>query len=273
MRRTVVLAVWMVSDLLLFLAAYALAYFVRVGWIFSTDFPVVEYMSIAAVVAPLWLSVMAVTRTFTLTRTQATIRNLSYILYACIVGGALFALTYFFTVGLFFSRLLLLLALLFSTLIIGLWHVAFERIARGILRRDPPAFPTLVIGVTRESQRLIRALNAHRNPIRPVAVLDGEGSREKEIDGVPVLGKLNLLEETIRTYRPTHLIQCSDLEHSLNLLGVCRQHHMTYVLLPSLLGIVEGDERIERLEGWAVTMVKPHGRKRSLLQRLGFHRP
>jgi hypothetical protein len=47
------------------------------------------------------------------------------------------------------------------------------------------------------------------------------------------------------------------LEQSLNLLSACRRRGITYILLPSVLGIVERDERIESLEGYAVTMVQP----------------
>ena len=71
------------------------------------------------------------------------------------------------------------------------------------------------------------------------------------------MGKLNKLEDVLNEKRITHLIQCSDLEQSLNLLGACRQKGIHYILLPSVLGIVERDERVESLEGHPVTMVSP----------------
>jgi len=74
---------------------------------------------------------------------------------------------------------------------------------------------------------------------------------------VPVEGKLNKLEEVIKKYGITHLIQCSDLEQSMNLLSACRSHGITYMMLPSVLGIVEGDERTEILEGRSMTTVRP----------------
>ena len=117
-------------------------------------------------------------------------------------------------------------------------------------------FPTLIIGVTRESKRLVELLNKGRSPLKPVAILDGRGTKETEIDGVPVRGKLNKLDDVINE-GITHLIQCSDLEQSLNLLSACRKSRITYMLLPSVLGIVERDERIESLEGQPVTMVAP----------------
>jgi hypothetical protein len=88
-------------------------------------------------------------------------------------------------------------------------------------------------------------------------VLDGQGIKDTEIDGVPVRGKLDKLEETLVHEHITHLIQCSNLEQTMNLLSACRNRGITYILLPSVLGIVERDERVESLEGHAVTVVRP----------------
>jgi hypothetical protein len=41
------------------------------------------------------------------------------------------------------------------------------------------------------------------------------------------------------------------------LLSACRRRCITYILLPSVLGIIERDERIESLDGFAVTIVRP----------------
>jgi hypothetical protein len=63
------------------------------------------------------------------------------------------------------------------------------------------------------------------------------------------MGKLNKLEDVIKEHRITHVIQCANLEHTLNLLSACRHHRITYMLMPTVLGIVEGDERVELIEG------------------------
>ena len=256
MRYRVLICVWLLTDVCVFLSAFAAAYFLRVGLIFSTDFPFTSYMIVAVSVCPLWLILLLMTRTFALTRSQTSKRNLAYILYAAAVGTALFALSYYFLYGLFFSRKLLIYAGILTALFSWIWHILFGHILRVMLRKDPPAFPTLIVGVTRESEALIKRLNRQQNPLKPVAILDGRGSKETSIDGVPVRGKLNKLEEVLQE-GITHLIQCSDLEQSLNLLGVCRQKGITYILLPSVLGIVERDERVESLEGQPVPMVDP----------------
>jgi len=256
-RYRTLLNLWLLSDLALFVGAYMAAYLCRVGWILSTDFPLDKHITVAAIIAPLWLIVLITTRTFSLTRNQATLHNAAYIIYAAVMGTALFTLTYYFLYGAFFSRLLLVYAMVFTILFTIVWHVLFEKILRSALRKDPAVFRALIIGVTRESKRLIQTLNDTKNPITPVAILDGRGTKEKEIAGVPVKGKLNKLEDVLQEDKITHLIQCSDLEQSLNLLGACRKQGITYMLLPSVLGIVERDERVESLEGQPVTMVAP----------------
>lgn len=255
MRHRFLLGIWLITDLLVFVGAYALAYFTRVGFIFSSDFPFDLFMTAVCMTAPLWLIVLMTTRTFALTRRQLTVRNAAYISYCALVGVALFTLVYYFQYNAFFSRLLLVSAFIYSTGLVWIWHVIFECILRNRLRAATQ-FPTLVVGVTRESRELIAKLNKEKSPLTPVAVLDGRGCKDAEIDGVPVRGKLNKLEDVLAE-GITHLIQCSDLEQSLNLLSACRQKKITYMVLPSVFGIVERDEKIETLEGQPVTMVSP----------------
>ncbi|OIO55744.1 hypothetical protein AUJ46_00415 [Candidatus Peregrinibacteria bacterium CG1_02_54_53] len=259
-RPRFLLLLWLLSDLLLFVGLYTLAYFMRVGWILSSNFPLRPFLISSLLVAPIWLLVLGTTRTFALTRNQRTIRNAAYIAYAALVGVALFTLAFYFRYKTSFqgvSRLLLLEAFILTAGGTWTWHLIFDLLRRMALRRSPPSFPTLIVGLTRESKTLIRQLNQHRNPLVPVAILDGQGTKESEIDGVPVCGKLDRLEETLQQKEITHLVQCSTLEQSLNLLSACRRRGITYILLPSVLGIVERDEHVESLEGLPVTVVRP----------------
>ncbi len=257
MRRGILLVVWLLTDLLLFVGLYALAYFLRVGFIFSTDFPFDRFLTAVILVAPAWLAMLIGTRTFALLRAQRSIRTFAYIVFAGVGGAALFSLLYYFLFGAFFSRALLGVALLLSIAVTWAWHLCFGFVARRLMHREPVTYPTLIVGATREAASLIRALQERLSPLKPVAVLDGKGTKDAAIEGVPVLGKLNKLEETLEKHRITHLIQCSDLEQSMNLLSACRKRGITYMLLPSILGIIERDERIETLENRSVTTIRP----------------
>lgn len=257
MRRAVLLILWLITDILIFIGAYVLAYFLRVGWIVSTDFPLNLFLRTVYTVAPLTIAVMAQLGVFRLMRLQGSKRNIAHIIFAAAMGSALFTLTYYFLYVDFFSRLLLVYAFILSGGFLTVWHIGFEQVIRKFLRTGHPLYPTLIIGTTREAAALIKTLNDQRNPLTPVVILDGRGSNEKEINGVPVEGKLNKLEETITKYRITHLIQCSDLEQSINLLSACRNRNINYILLPSVLGMVDNNETIESIEGRQVAMVRP----------------
>jgi FlaA1/EpsC-like NDP-sugar epimerase len=257
MRRPILLLLWLLSDLAIFVGAYVLAYFLRVGWIVSTDFPLDRFVQTVLLISPLCVGVLAFLGVFRLMRSQGQPRNIMHIVFSCIMAGAFFTLTYYFLYTAFFSRLLLVYAFVLSSAALVIWHIGYERVMRRVLRLGRPVYPTLIIGATREAGRMIKILNQQRSPLAPVAILDGHGAKETELEGVPVEGRLNKLEETIKKHRITHLIQCSDAEQALNLLSVCRNHRINYILLPSVLGMVEGNERIESIEGQQVTSVHP----------------
>lgn len=257
MRRALLLVLWLITDILIFVGAYVLAYFLRVGWIVSTDFPLSLFLQTVCIVAPITIAVLAVLGVFRLMRNQEGKRNIAHIVFACAMGLALFTLTYYFLYVDFFSRLLLVYAFVLSTGFLVVWHIGFEQVMRKFLRMGHPLFPTLIVGMTREAAQLIQTLNDERSPLTPVAILDAKGTKEVQVGGVPVEGKLNKLEETITKYHITHLIQCSDLEQSINLLSACSNRDITYILLPSVLGMVNNNESIESIEGRQVAMVRP----------------
>lgn len=256
-RHQALVVLWLASDAALFIGTYALAYILRVGWILSTDFPLGRLLLVVAGVAPFWLVILIALGVFHPLRNQRTLATFSHITTAALLGASLFTLGYYFRFTVFFSRLLLIEAFLLSSIILFGWHVLMQSIVRRALRTPPPGFPTLIIGATREAARLIATLERERSPLTPVGILDSRSIRETQIAGVPVLGKLNMLDSVLAEQRITHLIQCSDVEHTINLLGACRARSITYMLLPSVLGIVERDERIESLEGFPVTVVRP----------------
>lgn len=257
-RHQALVVLWLGSDAVLFIGAYVLAYVLRVGWILSTDFPLGRLLVIATGVAPFWLLILIAFGVFHSLRNQKTFITFLHIATAALLGVALFTLSYYFRFTVFFSRLLLIEAFLFSSITLWVWHIVMQRIVRRVLRTPPPRFPTLIIGATREAARLLSTLEREQSPLTPVGILDSRNVRESCIAGIPVLGKLNMLDTILTEKRITHLIQCSDVEHTINLLSACRTHDITYMLLPSVLGIVERDERIESLEGFPVTVVRPH---------------
>lgn len=259
-RRILLTALWLLSDALIYCAAYALAYFIKVGWIFSSDLPFRGYMTAVLLTVPGWLFVMTTMRNFALSRTQSSPKTGAYIAYASVIGMAGFTLVFYFLGKTLFSRELLVLAGALSGAWTWAWHVVFDHIQRSLLRAGSPTYPLLVIGTNREAQRVVAELTKAKSPLKPVAILSGKSGGPKELSGVPVLGRLDKLEETLKEKHITHLLQCDQLEQSINLASVCRSHHITYLLLPYVLGVVEHDVPTESLEGNAVIAVHPRNR-------------
>lgn len=256
MRRLLLLITWLITDAVLFLGAYAVAYFLKVGLIISSDFPLNLYLQTVAIIIPLWLLIMAELGIFKLFRVQSDKKNILYILFSCVMGSSLFTLAYYFLHDRFFSRLLLVEAGVLSFIFTLIWHLAFDQWQRRVLRRSPPAYPVLLVGANRDTERFVTLLNETQSPLKPVGILDPEGSKAVHLGKTPILGKLNKLEEVIKELKPKYLVQCSNLEHSINLLSACRNHKMTYMLLPSVLGIMGGDEEFVMIEGQPMAMVR-----------------
>src|SRR3989344_7010508 len=153
MRRRVLLTIlWLVTDVLVYIGAYVLAYFARVGWILSTDLTLQSLLPPVLISATAWLFVMITMRNFGLTRSQRSLKTWAYITYACVIGMAAFALTFYFLQQGIFSRLLLLLGGIFSAIGVIAWHMIFDVIQRILLRTYPPTYPLLVVGTNREAQ-------------------------------------------------------------------------------------------------------------------------
>lgn len=259
MRRSLLTLLWLATDAVVFTGAYTLAYFIKVGWIFSSDLPFQTYVTATVMTVTGWLVVMVTMRNYGLSRVQKSPRNFAYIAYASVIGMAGFALSFYFLKQELFSRLLLLMAGTTSAVMVYVWHIIFDQIQRRVLRKNPPTYPTLIIGSNREAERLIKKMQNKKSPYTPVAILDGHGSSNSEIFGVPVVGKLNKLEDVIREKKVTHLVQCDQLEHSINLLSVCRANSITYMLLPFVLGVIEDQVPTEALEGQQVVSVGGKG--------------
>lgn len=261
MRRRIFFTIlWLLSDAVVYAGCYVLAYFLKVGWILSTDLKFSTYLSAVLLTVPGWLFVMVTMRNFALSRSQASLKTGAYIAYAAIIGMAGFALVFYFLEQTLFSRQLLVLAGVLSAACVWAWHIIFDASQRRWLRMGQPTYPLLIIGLNREAQRIVQILQDQRSPLVPVAILTAKSGGPKDIAGVPVVGKLDKLEETLTRFAITHVLQCDHLEQSINLASVCRSHQITYLLLPYVLGVIEHQVPTESLEGNAVIAVHPRNR-------------
>lgn len=237
-----------VFDLISLFAAFAFSYFLRVGFIFSTDLAFTPYAKTAAVSGFLWILSLLLFRGYhpsiRLTRPDQLIK----ILFAGIIGTSAFGLLFYFWQKAVFSRLLLLLIFFFGCFSVLVVHALMRLLEKAMIQKGYGLKRLLIIGTNRGVKSFLETLQKFTSPYIPVAILDGYGTGKKEVSGIPVLGKLNLLEDSVKQYRIEGIVQGDNPEQVLNLLYYCKQHKISYYLLPYFFGMVHDHLKIKFLE-------------------------
>lgn len=264
-RLSILTSVWLLTDLVLFVLAHATAFSLFTlerGAGISYD----QYILLTLYITPLWLLVMSALHTFGLMHNQHSLQSFGRIGVAGLIASMLMIILYEYAPDPVHNHahgidsLFMLHGLFLSTFTIWAWHIVFQRLESMAFRAGDPTFPTLVVGISHEAREMIHKLNAHQSALAPVAVLDARGSKEKDIDGVPVLGKLNKLKTVLEKEHITHVLICSNLEQSVNILEICRQKDVTCVIPAATFGLPKADETMEMMEGENVTVISPFDR-------------
>jgi hypothetical protein len=99
-----------------------------------------------------------------------------------------------------------------------------------------------------------------KSHIKPVAAINAHGGGKPVIAGVPVVGKMNLFEKTIAEHNIDVIIQADHLEQSLNIINYALANNIKYMMPPELLGIFQGHQIIEEVEGTPFLRVHRHKR-------------
>lgn len=235
-------------DGLLILAAFALAYFLRVGFVFSTRFSFASYILIALLTTPLTLLFMFFIRAYKMSQLILSWRHFQRLTLVAIENVFVFMILYYFAYRVFFSRLLLIYLFLLTLIFTYLWHLLFRWILKEAFSREIGVYRALIIGNNRPAEAIVRLLIDEKSHIRPVAVISGQGGKNM-VAGVPVVGRMNLFEKTIAERNIDVIIQVDNLEQSLNIINYALQNNIRYMMPPELLGIFQGHQMIEEVEG------------------------
>jgi FlaA1/EpsC-like NDP-sugar epimerase len=245
-----------VIDGILIFGAFTLAYFVRVGFLFSTDFPFGKYIIISAIATPITLLFMFFARAYKLSQQITSVRHAQRIAFVATENVAMFMILYYFAYHNFFSRLVLVYIFIFTFLFVYLWHRLFRWIMQKSSEREIGIYRTLVIGANRPAEEIIKHLIETKSHIKPVAIIDAFGGGKSIIAGVPVVGKMNMFEKAIAQHNIDQILQVDHLEQSLNIINYALSNNIKYIMPPELLGIFQGHQSIEEIEGRKFLKVK-----------------
>jgi len=256
-------------DALGIYGAFVLAYFLRVGWIFSTDFRFEPYALFAGGAAVLWIAFLLLSKYYRIPPRHGSRRAFDFVLI--FLSGAVaisFLLVGFFFVETFFSRLILLYAFVFSSAFLIITGDIFRLILMRSKKARKHVYRVLIIGANRVAEKLIHAIDT--NPYAPyhiIGVIDPYGLT-KDIRGSRILGKLDRLEDICKKEKITAIIQCDAFEHTLNLISFCDEKDIKFQFDPALRGIFEENLRIREVAG--VTMISFVQRDYTGMKRLRF---
>ncbi len=233
-------------DAGLLYAAWLLAYGLRVGFFFSTDFPFPPYAGAAllgtAATVLTWLSLGRYSLPL-----GSWWRRGWQVAVGLGAGVALVILLYYFQRQLFFSRLLLLMVLGGAGVLLALSEWALRWLVARARATGRYGHRTLVVGANRTTESLLRQISTDPHCLhRVIGVIDPYGVAQS-VAGAPLLGKLNQLESAVSQHRVTSIVQTDGFEHTLSLIGLCQQHDLKYQFVPALRGVPDDNIRIRKL--------------------------
>ncbi|MCF7918171.1 hypothetical protein K9L27_04235 [Candidatus Gracilibacteria bacterium] len=247
-------------DLLGVYGAFLLSYFLRVGWILSTDFPFRPFACASIFSVIFWIGFLILSKYYRIPPRSGG--RVGYDFLLALLGGSigvgLMIVTYFFRSELFFSRLINIYSIFFGSLFLFLSQLVFRSLMALQKKRGKDVYRTLIVGANRVAEKLIQSIetNAYA-PYRVVGVIDPYGlyknskfkiSNSKK-DMVPLLGKLDKLEIVCHQQKITALIQCDAFEHTINLISFCDENNIKFQFDPALRGIYEENLRIREVAG------------------------
>lgn len=238
-------------DVLGVYAAFLLAYFVRVGWIFSTDFPFALFALLSAAGTIVWIGFLLFTKYYRLPP-RSGVRSWyedALALVGGIVAVGFLIVSYFFPRDILFSRLIGVYIFVFANVWLFLSRFIFRLLLARQKRRAKNVYKTLIVGANRVGEKLVRKIRSDRfAPYQIVGVIDPYGLA-KRFDGARILGKLDKLEPVCEREGITAIIQCDAFEHTLNLISLCDEKDIKFQFDPALRGIFEENLRIRQVAG------------------------
>jgi len=248
-----------IVDAILILVAFALAYFLRIGFYFSSDFPFDSYFTVALLTLPFTILFMFFIRAYKLSQQIWSLRHIQRLTFVALENVFVFMIIYFFTYRIFFSRGILVLIFALTLGLTFIWHNIFRWILQKASSNEVGVYKALIIGTNRPAEAIIRMLINEKSHIKPVAAINAHGGSKTMVAGVPVMGKMNVFEKTIAEHDIDIIIQVDHLEQSLNIINYALANNLKYLMPPELLGIFQGHQVIEEVEG--MPFLKVHKKK------------
>lgn len=245
MKNQTVRIVTIMMDLFLINLAFMLAYVARYEqqWLLPVVYaePYAGYVSQQIVLTFLLILTFSQHKVWRRRRGEAWIDEMSRITSATASGVALMMVFMFFFQPVPFSRLLLVWALVFIVLCIGIARLIRRWSLRELYRRGRLVDRALVVGSGEVGRGVIRTLLARPDLGFRILGYLGDGSEEDNLGSgrIPYLGDFRGLEHVLDDGQNLHTIFIAlpgGMHRDIsNLLGVCRARNVRAQVVPDLL--------------------------------------
>ena len=269
MKKQSIRTITIATDLVLINVAFYLAYVARYRWQWLLevlfDEPYVNYLPQQGILVVLLILTFAQSGVWRRRRGEFWIDEMSRLIYATAAGIALMmAVTFFFQPSPF-SRLMLLWALLFIVLGIGLARLVRRWILALLYQRNKRVDRVLVIGSGEAGRGVIRTLLARPDlGYRAIGYLDdGTGENNIGLGRIPHLGNCADLETILRGHRDLHavfIVLPGEMNQEiLSLLRICQVHNVQAHVVPDLLQLSLNRVEFNNMAGIPMLSVREVG--------------
>lgn len=211
----------MIIDIGIILFIFSLSYYLRLGTFSHGAFAYAPFFHMSLLITPIWWGLLLFSGRYSL-KEQSFWQHAKHVLFASLSASLLFPLLFYFKNELFFSRGIMVLVFVLGT--VFLCGVSYLMIifSRWKASRNIGISRMLVIGAGKSAQKIIHHLLDNNSLHKPVAIITPYGSKQKEIEGVPIFGKLDALERVFLEQKIDEVFLCEAVEHSENLASFCR---------------------------------------------------
>ncbi len=253
-------------DFLMVLAAFILAYHIRTftdlipGVQLPLDlssFPPIEIYQLFSIKAALgFLALAAFSKMYSL-RTTVKINNELKQIIMVTSAWLMVLIAYFFLIRSFpFSRLALIYTWFLSILFIAFGRLLIRLIVYHILKSGVGKKKLLFIGDNKITHSLLMELKKDIS-YSIIGYLDDKKTSDSSL---PYIGTLNDLAEVVRKYKIEEIMQTKPDLNKMeleNLLTFCRENHLGFSFVPSLLEVQQANIETETISNIPVIKLKP----------------
>lgn len=241
----------LLCDFWLVYTAFLLAYFIRVDWVFSTDFNFYLFAVMSGLGSALWILFLAFARYYRIPPRSGVKEwyDLALVLIGGVVANGMLIVVYFFPQEILFSRLISVYAFVFGSLALIVSQTFFKWFMATLKRKRKQVYRLLIVGANNVSENFIAQVRSNPYALyEVVGVIDPYGLK-KEIKGSTILGKLDKLESICAEKKITSILQCDAFEQTLNLISFCENNQIKFQFDPALRGVFEKNLRIREVAG------------------------